>query len=152
MSSSNSCFLTCTQISQDAGKVIWYSYLLKNCPQFVMIYAVKVFSIVNETEVDIFLEFSFSMIQQILVIWSLVPLPFLNPACISGSSLFKYCWSLAWRILSKTLLAWEVSTIVQYFEHSFVLPFLGTGMMMTFSSPVATAGFSKFADLLSTAL
>ena len=144
--------LTLIQVSQEAGKMVWYSHLLKCFPQFVMIYAVKGFSIVNETEVDIFLEFSFSMIQQILVIGSLVPLPFLNPACISESSLFKFCWSLAWRILSKTLLAWEVRAIVQYFEHSFVLPFLGTGMMMTFSSPVATAGFSKFADLLSTAL
>ena len=41
-----------------------------------------------------------------LAIWSLVPLPFLNPAWISGSSWFTYCWSLAWRILSITLLGW----------------------------------------------
>ena len=40
-----------------------------------------------------------------LAIWSLVPLPFLNPAWTSGSSWFTYCWSLAWRILSMTLLA-----------------------------------------------
>ena len=44
------------------------------------------------------------MIQRMLVIWSLVPLPCLNPACISGSSWFIYCWSLTWRILSITLL------------------------------------------------
>ena len=44
------------------------------------------------------------MIQWILTIWSLVPLPFLRPAWTSGSSLFMYCWSLAWRILSITLL------------------------------------------------
>ena len=43
---------------------------------------------------------AFSMIQQILAIWSLVPLPFLNPACTSGNSWFMYCWSLAWKILS----------------------------------------------------
>ena len=48
---------------------------------------------------------AFSMIQQMLVIWSLVPLPFLNPAWTSGSSQFMYCWNLAWRILSITLLA-----------------------------------------------
>ena len=42
------------------------------------------------------------MIQQMLPIGSLVPLPFLNPVCIYGSSWFMYCWSLAWRILSKT--------------------------------------------------
>ena len=43
---------------------------------------------------------AFSMIQRMLAIWSLVPLPFLNPACTSGSSQFKYCWSLARSILS----------------------------------------------------
>ena len=45
------------------------------------------------------------MIQRMLVIWSLLPLPFLKPAWTSGSSRFRYCWSLAWRILSITLLA-----------------------------------------------
>ena len=40
----------------------------------------------------------FLMIQQMLVIWSLIPLPFLKPAWTSGSSWFTYCWSLAWRI------------------------------------------------------
>ena len=55
MSSSNSCFLTCIQVSQEAGKVIWYSCLFKNFPHFVVIYTVKGFSIVNEAEVDIFL-------------------------------------------------------------------------------------------------
>ena len=45
---------------------------------------------------------AFSMIQRMLVIWSLVPLPFLKPAWTSGSSQFTYCWSLAWRILSIT--------------------------------------------------
>ena len=44
------------------------------------------------------------MIQRMLAIWSLVPLPFLNPAWTSGSSWFMYCWSMAWRILSITLL------------------------------------------------
>ena len=45
------------------------------------------------------------MIQWMFAIWSLVPLPFLNPAGTSGSSRFTYCWRLAWRILSITLLA-----------------------------------------------
>ena len=48
---------------------------------------------------------AFSMVQQMLAIWSLVPLPFLKPAWTSGSSWFTYCWSVAWRILSITLLA-----------------------------------------------
>ena len=55
------------------------------------------------------------MIQWMLAIWSLVPLPFLNTAWTSGSSWFTYCWSLAWIIL----LACEMSAIVQLFEHSF---------------------------------
>ena len=41
-----------------------------------------------------------------LAIWSLVPLPFPKPAWTSGSSRFTYCWSLAWRILSITLLCY----------------------------------------------
>ena len=68
------------------------------------------------------------MIQWLLAIWSLVPLPFLNPAWTSGSSLFKYCWSLTWRILSITLLAREMSAVVPQFEHSLGLPFFGIGM------------------------
>ena len=71
---------------------------------------------------------AFSMIQQILEIWSLVPLPFLKPAWTTGSSQFTYCWSLAWRILSITLLACKMNAIVQEFEHSLGLPFLGIGM------------------------
>ena len=52
----------------------------------------------------------------------------INPAWISGHSQFMQCWSLAWRILSITLLAWEMSAIVQWFEYALILPFLGTGM------------------------
>ena len=59
MSDSNCCFLTCVQISQEAGKVVWYSHLFKNFPQFVVIYIVKGFSVVNEAEIDVFLEFSY---------------------------------------------------------------------------------------------
>ena len=69
-----------------------------------------------------------SMIQGMLAIWSLVPLSFLNPAWTSGNPLFMYCWSLAWRILSITLLACEMSAIVWWFEHSLALLFFGIGM------------------------
>ena len=68
------------------------------------------------------------MIQQISAIWSLVPLPFLNSAWTSGSSWFMYCWSWVWKILRITLLACEMRAIVQYFELSLALPFLGTGV------------------------
>ena len=99
MSSSNCCFLTCIQISKEAGKVVWYSHLLKNFPQFVVIHAVKGFSIINEAEVDVFLEFScFFMIQWMLAIWFLVPLPFLNPAILLNPSLrdFEHYLASKW--------------------------------------------------------
>ena len=104
MSSPNFCFLTCIQISQEAGKVIWYSHLFKNFPQFVVIHTVKGFSVVNEAEVDVFLElFCF----------------FHNPVdvgnLISGSSIFfkssLNIWKFTVHILSKPDL--------ENFEHYF---------------------------------
>ena len=58
MSSSNCCFLTCIQISQEASKVVCYSHLFKNFPQVVVIHTVKVFGVVNKAEIDVFLELS----------------------------------------------------------------------------------------------
>ena len=69
------------------------------------------------------------MIQRMLAIWSLVPLPFLKSAWTSGSSWFTYCWSLAWRILSITLLAQDECNCAVACEraHSLALPFFGIG-------------------------
>ena len=58
MSYSNCCFLTCIQISQEAGQMVWYSHLFKNFLQFVVIHIVKGFGIVNKAEIDVFLELS----------------------------------------------------------------------------------------------
>ena len=58
MSGSSCCFLTCKQVSQEAGWVIWYSSLFKNSPQFVVIHIVKGYIVVSEPEVDVFMEFS----------------------------------------------------------------------------------------------
>ena len=58
MSHFNCCFLTCIQISQDAGQMVWHSHLFQNCPQFVMIHTVNGFGIVNKAEIDVFLELS----------------------------------------------------------------------------------------------
>ena len=58
LSSSNCCFLTCIQISQEAGQVFWYSHIFQNFPQFIVIYIVKGFGIVNKAEIDVFLELS----------------------------------------------------------------------------------------------
>ena len=55
LSHQESFFLTCIQISQEAGKVVWYSHLFKNFPQFVVIHTVKGFSVVNKAEIDVFL-------------------------------------------------------------------------------------------------
>ena len=56
MSSSNCCFLTCIQISPEAGQVVWYSHLFQNFPQIIVIHTVKGFGIVNKAEIDVFLE------------------------------------------------------------------------------------------------
>src|SRR5574340_14383 len=58
MSSSNCCFLTCIQVFQEAGQVIWYSHYFQNFPQFIVIHTVKGFGIVNKEEIDVFLELS----------------------------------------------------------------------------------------------
>ena len=105
-------------------------------------------SIVNEAEVDVFLELSCFFYDPMDVV-----------SLISGSSAFSKSslniWklsveSLAWRILSMTLLACEMSTEVQY-EHSLALPFFGIGMKF-FSRPMSIAEFSKLAGILREAL
>ena len=68
MSSSNCCFLTCIQISQEAGQVVWCSHNLKNFQQFVVTYTVKGFGVINKAEIDVFFwnSLAFSMIQWML--------------------------------------------------------------------------------------
>ena len=153
MCGSNCCLLTCIQVSQEADNMIWYSHCMKNIPQFVVIHTAKGFSIVNEAEVDFFWNFlDFSMIQQMLAIWSLVFLPFLNPSCTSGSSRFTYCWSIDWRILSKILL--DIKWVQLYSKLSTLWHCLSLGLewKLTSFSPVATAEFSKFAGRMRAAL
>ena len=70
----------------------------------------------------------FSMIQQMLAIWFLVLLPFLNSACTSWSYKFTYFSGLPWNILSIILLACDMSATVLYFEHPLTLSFFGIGM------------------------
>ena len=136
MSGSDCCFLTCIQISQEASKVAWYSYLFKNFSQFVVIHTVKGFSIVIEAEIEVLLEFScFFYDLTMFAIWSLVPLPFLNPICTSKSSRFTYGEVWYSRILSITFLAFEkVPLCSTLFVYLFVLalPFFGVGMKIPF--------------------
>ena len=117
-----------------------------------MIHTVKGFGIVNKAEIDVFLEFS-SFLHDPVDVGNLIS----GSSAFSKTSLnirkFTVHISLAWRILSITLLACEMSAIVWWFEHSLALPFFGIGMKTDpFSSPVATAEFSKFAGILSAAL
>ena len=90
---------------------------------------------------------AFSVIQQMLAIWSLVP--FLNPVWTSRISWFTYRWSLAWRILSVTLQWVQLCHSLNILWHCLSL---GLEWKLTLSSPVATAAFSKFAGTLSAAL
>ena len=106
MSSSNCCFLSCIQISQDAGEVVWYSHLLKNFPQFVVIYTVKDFGIINKAEVDIFsgilllfqtssgnlISGSSALSKSSLDIWKFMVHILLKP----GSENFKHYFASLW--------------------------------------------------------
>src|SRR5574337_1304851 len=97
MSSSNCYFLTCIQVSQEAGQVIWYSHLLKNFPQFIVIHTVKGFGIVNKAEIGVFLELSCF---------------FYDPAdvgnLISGSSAFSKTSLNIRKFTVHILLKWEI--------------------------------------------
>ena len=129
MSSSNCCFLTCIQMSQEAGQVVWYSHLFKTLPQFVVIHSDRGFGIVSKAKIDVFLEFScfFSDSTDVGHLVSGSSVPFLKPAWTSGSSPFMYCWNLAWRMLSITLLVCEMHTCAIVWTF-FGIAFLGIRM------------------------
>ena len=152
MSGSNYCSLSCIQVSQERGKVVWYSCLFKNFPVCCDLHSQR-FSVVSEGEVDVFLEF---------------PCFFYDPMdgdnLISGSSIFSksnlYIWKFSVHILLKASLRdfdhyfasmWNECncTVVWTF---FGIPFVEIGMKLSFSSPMATAEFSKFAGMLRAAL
>ena len=153
MSSSNCCFLTCIQISQEAGRVVWYSHLFQNFPQFVVVHSVKGFSLVNKSEVDIFLELSCFFDDPVGV-----------GNLISGSSAsLKYSLNI-WKFTVHILLKPGLENFEHYFTSMcdecncavvwafFGIACLRSGWKLIFSSPVATAEFSKFAVILSAAL
>ena len=102
MSGSNCCFLTCMQVSQETGKVVWYSHLFKNFPQFVVIYTAKDFSIVNEA--DVFLELS-CFLDNPMDVGSL----------ISGSSAFSKISLNIWKFMVHILLKPGLENFEHYF-------------------------------------
>ena len=104
MSSSNCCFLTCIEVSQEAGQVVWYSHLFQNFPQFIVIHIVKGFGIVSKGEIDVFLELSSF---------------FLDPAdvgnLISGSSAFSKSRLNIWKCLVHILFQPGLENFEYYF-------------------------------------
>ena len=104
MSGSNCGFLTCTQVPQEAGNVVWYSHLFKNFPQFFVIHTVKGFGIVNKAEVDVFLE---------------LPCFFNDPTdvdnLISGSSAFSKSSLNIWKFTVQALLKPGLENFELYF-------------------------------------
>ena len=154
MSDSNCCFLTCIHISQEAGKVVWYSHLFKSFPQFVVIHTVKGSVIVNKAKVDVFLELSCFFND---------PMDVSN--LISGSSAFSKSSLNIWKLMVHILLKLGLENFEHYFasmwdewNYAVAWVFFGTAFLWdwigkwTFSSPMATAEFSKFAGILSAAL
>ena len=143
MSGSNCCFLTFIQDSQEASQVVWYSRLLKNFPQFVVIHTVKVSGTANKAKLDVFLKFSCF---------------FYDPAdvgnLISGSSVFSKSNLNIWKFLVHILLKPSLENVEHYFarvvkwvqlwDNLNILCLclsLGLEWKLTFSTLVATAEF-----------
>ena len=153
MSSSNYCFLTSIQISQEAGQVVWCSHLFQNFPQFVVIHTVKGFGIVNKAEID---GFSGTLL---LFLWSSDV-----GSLISGSSDFSKSSLKIWKFMVHALLKPGLENFELYFASVWWVQLcsslnilwhclsLGLEWKLTFSSPVATAEFSTFAGILNAAL
>ena len=104
MSSSNCCFLTCIQVSQEAGQMVWYSHHFQNFPQFIVTHTVESFGLVNKAEIDIFLECSCIFTDSMDV-----------GNLISASSAFLKFSLNIWKFTVHVLL----KTGLQNFEHYF---------------------------------
>ena len=140
MSSSNCCFLTWIQVSQEAGQVVWYSHLFQNFPQFIMIYTVKGFGIVSKPEIDVvflelllfqwssgcwqfdlwFLCLLFIYLSFIFISWRLITLQYCSGFChtltwISHSSAFSKTSLNIWKFMVHVLL----KPGLENFEHCF---------------------------------
>ena len=86
--------------------MVWYSHLLKNCPQFTVIHMVKGFGIVNKAEIDIFLELS-SFFDDPVDVENL----------ISGSSAFSKSSLNIWKFMVHTLLKPGLENFEHYFAN-----------------------------------
>ena len=136
MSSSTCCFLTCIQVSQEAGPVAGYSHLFQNFPQFVVIHTVKGFGVVNKAEIDVFLELSCF---------------FDDPSdvgnLISGSSAFSKTSLNIWKFMVHVLLKPGLENFEHYFtsmwdecNYAVVWAFLGIAFLWYWSENWAFPG------------
>ena len=110
MSSSNCCFLTCIQVSQEASQVLWYSHLFQNFPQFIVIHTVKGFGIVSKAETDVSLELSCFFHDPVDVGNS-----------ISGSSAFSETSLNIWKFTVHVLLKPGLENFERYFFWALLL-------------------------------
>ena len=92
------------QVSQEAGQVVWYSHLLKNFPQFIVIHTSKGFDIVNKAEIDVFLELSCFFDDPVDV-----------DNLISGSSAFSKTSLNIWKFTVHVLLKPGLENFEHYF-------------------------------------
>ena len=104
MSGSNYCFLTCIQISQEVGNVVWFSQVLKNFPQFIVIHTVKGFGIDNKAERDVFLELSCFFDDPVNV-----------GSLISSSSAFSTSNLNIWKFVVNVPLKFDLENFEHYF-------------------------------------
>ena len=104
MSISNCYFLSSIQAAQEAGKVVWYSHLFQNFPQFIVIHTVKGFGIVNKAELDVFLELSCFFND---------PADVVN--LISGSSAFSKTSLNIWKFMVHIVLKPGLENFEHYF-------------------------------------
>ena len=158
MSSYNCCFLTCIQVSQEAGQVVCYAHLFQNFPQFIVIHTVKGFVIVNKAEIDVSLELS-CFFNDLADVGNL----------ISGSSAFSKTSLNIWKFTVHVLLKPGLENFEHYFTSMWdecscvvVWAFFGIAFLWDWNEnwpfPVlwpllrTSAEFSKFAGMLSAAL
>ena len=153
------CFLTCIQASQEAGKMVWYSHCFKNFPQFVVIHTVKDCSTVHEAEMDVFCFLFF--LELSCFFYDLMDIANLIPGSSAFSKSSLNIWNFSFSILLKPGLKnfehyfanmWDECNCVVVWTFFGIYLSLGLEWKLTFSSPVATAEFSKFAGIFNAIL
>ena len=140
---SNCCFLICIQVSQEGGKIVSYSHLFKNCPQFDMVDTVKDFWVANETKIEGFLEFS-------CILYDPGNVGYL----MSGSSAFSkpssYIWKFSIQVLLKSSLkVFEHNLTSMGSEHNclVVWTFLSTTFLWSWDGKLTSSFYSNYTPI-----